>query len=83
MSRRTDYGRLLTAFADRKTKSENAGKARADIRLPSWERLLLIDARAETAASCTRIKQAVFPWDETNGNTSGTADVTGERQGCP
>jgi hypothetical protein len=51
MNRRKNFGRLLDSFADRKTKPETADKALADIRLPSWTRLLEIDREAEAAAA--------------------------------
>ena len=58
--KRPDYGKRLSAFG-RGTSSRPVQGNRADIRLPSWERLLAIDAEAEADAARARIRVLVAP----------------------
>ena len=55
--RKPDFGVLLTSFG-RRTKPKPAQGNRAEIRLPSLERLLEIDAESELAAREAREKAA-------------------------
>lgn len=73
-----DFGGLLTAFPDRKSRP-TATAVRGSVRLPSLARLLEIDAQAEHAAMLARMSVDASNVVKATENTNSVADAGDER----